>query len=198
MLKSEFARDMAVSAARVSQWLSEGKITGEAIEGEGRGARIRPDIARRQLRERLHVDQRLGLNGLSTRLGAERGEPEPAEDSVEAKIKAEKLFQVQLQTERLLEERRLARGHYVRAAEAREEMTRLAAKLLAGFEGLIPSFAAAVAEKLGAPNRDILHALREAFRAERAAIAAHYAAAAAAAPERLGEAETYDEPARPQ
>ena len=38
--KSEFARLSNVSAARVSQWISEKKIYGEAIVGEGRDAKI--------------------------------------------------------------------------------------------------------------------------------------------------------------
>src|SRR6202044_1433319 len=47
-----------VSAARVSQWLSDGKLTGEAIVGHGLRARIRVDVARAQLKRRLDVNQR--------------------------------------------------------------------------------------------------------------------------------------------
>ena len=43
--KGEFARRRNVTPARVSQWLSEGKISGAAIVGEGRGALIDEEIA---------------------------------------------------------------------------------------------------------------------------------------------------------
>ena len=66
--KSEFAKLCNVSAPCVSQWISGGKIDGAAIVGEG-PALIDPDIARAQLRDRLAVNERFGLNGLNTNLG---------------------------------------------------------------------------------------------------------------------------------
>ncbi len=65
--KSQFAALIRVSPGRVSQMIAEGKIGPEALEGEGRSARIRVEIARAQLRERTDLGQRLG-NGLETRL----------------------------------------------------------------------------------------------------------------------------------
>lgn len=56
--KGEFARRRGVSKARVSQWLSEGKIFGEAIVGEGRFALIREQVACSQLEASLDVVQR--------------------------------------------------------------------------------------------------------------------------------------------
>jgi hypothetical protein len=80
--KGEFARLSNVSAGRVSQWISEGKLTGEALEGEGRSAKIRVPVAVQQLRGRLDMSQRFGLNGLSTRLDRDRRESaEPSQAS---------------------------------------------------------------------------------------------------------------------
>jgi hypothetical protein len=71
MSKSEFARRCGVSPQRVGQWISEGKLTDDAIVGEGRKAKINVPIALEQLKERLDPTQRFSLNGLSTRLGGE-------------------------------------------------------------------------------------------------------------------------------
>ena len=60
--KSEFARLVNVSAPCVSQWISGGKTDGAAIVGEGRSALIDPELARAQLRERLAINERYGLN----------------------------------------------------------------------------------------------------------------------------------------
>jgi hypothetical protein len=69
--KSEFARQCGVSPQRVGQWISEGKLTDDAIVGEGRKAKINVPIALEQLKERLDPTQRFSLNGLSSRLNGE-------------------------------------------------------------------------------------------------------------------------------
>jgi hypothetical protein len=61
--KSDFAERIGVSAGRVSQYIAEGKLTSEALEGEGRMARIRPAIAIEQLKATLDPHQMLGDNG---------------------------------------------------------------------------------------------------------------------------------------
>lgn len=67
--KAEFARRRNVSPSRVTQWITEGKISGEAIHGTGRAARIDDLLACQQLSERLDPDQRRA-NGLATILAA--------------------------------------------------------------------------------------------------------------------------------
>lgn len=67
--KSEFARRRNVTPGRVSQWIAEGKIDGDALVGEGREQRINETAAVAQLLARLDTSQRLG-NGFGTRLGA--------------------------------------------------------------------------------------------------------------------------------
>ncbi|MGD0334053.1 MAG: hypothetical protein ABSA90_12500 [Xanthobacteraceae bacterium] len=65
--KARFAQLTRVSAPRVSQWIAEEKISGDALVGEGRGARIRVAVAISQLQCTLDPVQR-ALNGANTNL----------------------------------------------------------------------------------------------------------------------------------
>lgn len=212
--KSEFAEMRGVSPGRVTQWITAGHIGPEALVGEGRAARIRVDVATAQLRERLDVNQRFGLNGLPTRLDAALPpaivipqtspqspspppEPPPPSNSTEERIKREKLRQAELATRRAEEQDRSLRGVYILAREAREETTRVAAKMFEAFDGALVDFAAALSAKYEIPARDITHLLRKEMRRVRERMAADFAARAAAEPETLDDLETYDEP-RPQ
>lgn len=212
--KSSFAQMCGVSGARVSQWISSGKIYGEALIGSGQTGKIVASVAKAQLRETLDANGRMGLNGLSTRLEDDppvvkpRGpvdylppsipvprasDPVKARaETVESQIKAEKLRHAQLQTSRLEEEDRARRGIYVEARAVRAEMTRMASDLLTDFEGALPDFASALAGKLQVSPRDTLHILRTEFRKVRERMAASHAAAAAAEPKMIEARE--DEP----
>ncbi|MDX0568630.1 hypothetical protein GOC99_33415, partial [Sinorhizobium medicae] len=53
MTKSAFAAHVGVSAGRISQYIAERKIFGDALEGEGRNAKIRASVAVEQLRKTL-------------------------------------------------------------------------------------------------------------------------------------------------
>ncbi len=167
--KSAFAELCGVSRARVSEWIAEGKISGEALVGAGQRAKIDVDLATAQLRERLDVDKRFGLNGLSTRLD---GHSATAHEGIEARIKAEKLRHAQLLTSRLEEEDRLRRGVYMETSAARAEMGRVAADLLTSFEGALPDFASALAARFEISARDAVHCLRVEFRRIRERLAA--------------------------
>ena len=74
--KGAFAAMMGVSPGRVSQWISEGKLDGDALVGVGQRAGIDVAIAKRQLNARLHLGQMAG-NGVGTRLSADPT-PSPA------------------------------------------------------------------------------------------------------------------------
>src|SRR5271166_5080161 len=120
--KAAFAGMCGVSPQRVGQWVSEGKISGEALVNRGRVEMIDANLAREQLKERLDVRNRFSLAGLSTRLddyaSQDRQERLPLGDggSIESQIKAEKLRHAQLLTSRLEEEDRARRGVYVEAS----------------------------------------------------------------------------------
>jgi hypothetical protein len=145
--KSEFAAARGVSSARVSQWIATGLIGPEAIVGEGQRAKINEGIATAHLRDRLDPSQRFSINGLSTRLGNAKPPSAPGkkvsakptatrraveaidedpgvrmvreEDTVESKLKANKLRQAVLQTELLEEEANFRKGLYVETTAAR-------------------------------------------------------------------------------
>lgn len=209
--KAAFAAMRNVSAARVSQWLGEGKIGPEALVGEGRFAKINVALAIAQLQERLDTSQRFGLNGITTNLNtpapapAAIATPPPATqptqplavappDTVEAQIKAEKLRQTVLATRRLEEDDRARRGVYVLARQAREEHARIAAEMFKAFDGALADMAGEIAAAHQLPSRDVLHALRRGFRRTRERMAAEYRAAAGAEPETLEDVESHDEP----
>lgn len=181
--KGDFARLINVSPGRVSQMITEGKIGPEAIEGEGRRARIRVDVARRQIGERTDLGQRFG-NGLDTQLNAQLElrpadpgsaavvtrtvVPAPPSDPMADAIKRERLRGLQMANERLAEDRLAEQGRYVRADQTQAAMTRLAGSILTIFEGGLADIASAIAAELGVPQRDVLHKMRAEFRNIRA------------------------------
>jgi hypothetical protein len=213
-LKSAFATMMGVSAARVSQWLNEGKIGPEALAGAGRSARIIVPVAVEHLKERLDTSQRFGLNGLGTRLdqaGADAppavpqvcgslfapapstpAPPKPVVDTVEAQLKAHKLRQAELATRRQEEEDRLARGVYVLASEAQAATTKACAKLLEALDGSLVDIAGEFAAKYEIPSRDALHLLRAQINKMRGRISEDFAAMASAAPETIEDLDRHD------
>ena len=63
--KSAFARRRGRTPTAVGQWIKAGLISGAALEGRGRSARINVEIAEAQLAARLDPGQALG-NGAAT------------------------------------------------------------------------------------------------------------------------------------
>jgi hypothetical protein len=202
--KSEFAEMRGVSPGRVSQWIAAGQIDGAAIVGSGQRALINVELACAQLQERLAVDERFGLNGLSTNLDpktpapgeggnaqAAKALPAPpvrvipegeTEGTVEARLKAEKLKQAEFLTNKLELENASRKGQYMDAMEAAAGMARVADEMLKIFEGSFPEFASALAAKFQVPQREALLLLRDEFRRVRAQLAAVHGAEAAKTP----------------
>lgn len=201
--KGEFARRINVTPARISQLIAEGKLSGAALVGEGREQRVVVAEAIRQIRATRDPSQGYGLNGITTRLDdpppvtaapgpapstptpATPGATEPARDSVEERIKAEKLRQAELTTQRLEREDALSNGLYMRASDAADEASRIAAGMLKIFEGALPDFAGAIAGRFALAPRDVLHELRTEFRRVRERASRDEAAAADSEPEYL-------------
>ncbi|MBS0363687.1 MAG: hypothetical protein JSR98_20115 [Proteobacteria bacterium] len=166
--KGEFARRINVSAGRVSQMISEGKIGADAIEGEGRGARIRLELACQQIGQRTDMGQRLG-NGAATQLFAEMPAPRPPTpaDPYQSEYQRQRLQSLVYDNERKAEERLAERGRYVRTDHAKAAMVRVAGAMMTVIEGGIADIAQAMAAKHGLAARDVQHTLAAEFRVVR-------------------------------
>jgi hypothetical protein len=163
--KTEFAGMTGVTPTRVGQWIREGKIGRDALEGDGRFARIKIDLALQQIGQRRDIGQALG-NGLETRLGAAERETET--DPLADQLKTERLRELQFRNARAAEEALARRGVYVRADATAAAMTRVAAKMLTVFEAGLNEIAGELAAELGVERRTVLHKARTAWRAIRA------------------------------
>ncbi len=183
MAKGDFARLVGVTPGRVSQYIAEGKIFGEAIEGEGRLARIRPEIAQAQLYKSLEPSQRLGGNGAAVRSQAEsapslRSSAEPVHDE----LAAERLKQQRIKTAQAEREEALACGRYMLADAARREMGRAVGEAFKVMEQGLRDMANALAAEFAIPERDAQQVLQKAFREVRARAAASFRTQAEATP----------------
>jgi len=187
--KMEFAELVGVGPSCVSQWIARGKISGNALVGSGNRARIRVDVAQAQLQKNLDISQHLGMNG-KARLGpqkrpararesscaavapADRGESTggaPADaETVEDQIKQARLAQLDLANDKARAEAALRAGRYVKAEDSRQEMGRVAARLLAVMESSLTEMANALAAEPSMSPRDTLRTLRSAWRGVRA------------------------------
>ncbi len=169
--KLAFASLVGVSPGRVSQFLSQKKIFGDALVGEGRHARIRVSVALEQLRRNLDLDQRLGANGrvqLDVPAAPAAPDSNDAAPKLEDDIRRQRLEQLELANEKAREEKAARAGIYAKAADVRQELGRTAAHMIAVFDGALAEFATAIAAHSNLPARDALHILRTAFRTIRA------------------------------
>jgi hypothetical protein len=127
--KSAFADRTGVHRSRVTQWLKENKIFGRAIVGTGVHARIRAEVAVEQLRQTLDPSR-----GFSARSNPDLfpvlSDAVDVPETVEARIKAERLEQLVLGNEKLREEAASRNGVFCLSAEVRQSEGRLAARLL--------------------------------------------------------------------
>lgn len=211
--KSEFAKICGVVPGRVTQWIKEGKISGPALVGEGRSAKIRVEVALGQLKLRRDVGQALG-NGLATRLeipaafvpararaaeiegdvGEDRGDesdpdgswgPDGASDDIDRKLKRAKLEAAERDNRIAAAKEAATEGFYTEAASARSEMGKIAGQMMRIFEGALPEIATAIAAEFKIDARDVTHHLNEQFRKVREQAAASAAKVAEAIPETI-------------
>ena len=160
--KQEFAALVKVSPSCVSQWIARQKISGDALVGVGNRARIRVDVAREQLRQTVDVDQRLGRTPWEA--AETGGTVEDAEDTIEDRIKAQRLEQLALANAEAREAAAARSGRYVLAADAKRDMGRVAARLMTVFEASLTEFANAVVASPPATPREASRLLREMWR----------------------------------
>lgn len=174
--KAEFARLCNVHPSRVSHWIREKKITGDALVGAGRGAKIHVARARAQLRLRRDVGQAIG-NGLDTKL-APNGQA-ASTDQIDELLKQARLEALERRNRVEAEQEARSQGRLTDTASARREMGRVAEQMLRVFEGALPIFATAVHSRFQIEQREVLLLLREEFRSVRANAAGEAANAAA-------------------
>lgn len=181
--KTRFAELANVSAPRVSQWIADGKISGEALVGEGRHARIRVSVACQQLKRNLDISQRFG-NGITTKLDHPPADHEiagavspavlpnsPALEPIEEQLKREKLEQLQRANRRSAREEAEKNGRLTDADLARQQMGRVAAQVVTIYDGATTEIANAIASTFNLPPRDVVHLLRTEFRKVRGSAA---------------------------
>ena len=189
--KSDFAKLCDVSPGRVTQWIVEGKISGEAIVGEGRSAKIRVEVARKQINMRRDVGQALG-NGLGTRLATAStvvheddgaGEWDGGTDDVDRKLKLSKLEASERANRMAALEEAEKTGLYTETAEVRSEMGRISGQVIRIVEGGLPEMATAIAAHFRLDGREVTHFVNEQFRKVREQAAALAEEAAKALPE---------------
>jgi hypothetical protein len=183
--KSEFATIANVSAGRVSQWIASGKLGGDALVGSGRKARIRVAVALQQLSRSLDVVQWLGANGKAKAAAARAradGNDDGVPDTVEAAIKQARLEQLALSNAAARRAEGASSGRYVLAVDAKQEMGRVAAQVLAVVDSALSEMANAVMAAKPVTPRDALRVLRASWRSSRERAAKAKAAEAAAMP----------------
>lgn len=196
--KGEFATLISVSPGRVSQYISEGKIFGDALVGEGRSARICVERARAQLSKTLDPSQRFGANGAVARqVAVTQAEPTtdpktdaipPSYDPVVDAVAAERLKQQRLTTARMEREEALAVGRYVLTEAARASQTKAVVEAFKVMELAVQEMAKAIAAQHGVPQRDAVLTLQRSFRDTREKQARQFAEAAAALPRHVEDA----------
>jgi hypothetical protein len=169
--KQEFAQLAGVSPSCVSEWIARRKISGEALVGRGCRARICVDVAREQLRQNVDVDQRLGVTPwakLDAPAMPEPPEAGEAKETIEGRIKLQRLEQIALANAAAREEAAARSGHYVKAEDARQELGRVASKLMTLFESSLPEIANAIIAQPPASSQEALRLLRASWRSIRA------------------------------
>ncbi|WP_225029439.1 hypothetical protein [Xinfangfangia pollutisoli] len=180
---TQLAERLAVSKARISQYVAEGKLAG-CFTGAGRARRF--DLARvaAALGRRLDLGQMAG-NGLATRRAlrdlAEGGPaampaPMPAPMREGGVLPLRDPDRLELATIQIKEEeaRRRRRdnerdeGRWVLADEAQRQAARALAREIGQFEAVIREGARAVADRFGVEVREVRQVMLEEWRRHRA------------------------------
>lgn len=183
--KGRFAELCNVTPGRVSQWLAAGKISGDALVGEGRGQQIDVEKAQAQLKVKLDIDQRLSGNGLSTNLEAAAAAGPPI-NSVEQQIAEQRLIGLQRANREKATDEAVRLGQLVATDDARRQAGKEVAQVVARVEGALPELASAIAAKFKLPAREVVHELKQKWRQIRVNAAIEARERGEPLPERVG------------
>lgn len=196
--KGAFAKIIGKSPARVSQLIAEGVISGPALVGSGRLAKIVPSIAQRQLAARLDPVQQVAqgqpLASVARVPADDLFAPQPAGQAAGGtddqtrylKARADK---AESEARRAAAEDAAAEGRWMVTADAEAAWAAELARLVQSVETWLVTGAADAVAALERPTaREVGQVLRAGFNELRARLAA-----AAAAPQAADEADSDDE-----
>jgi hypothetical protein len=189
LTKSAFASFVSVTRGRVSQWLTERKLSGDALVGSGHRARIRVDVALDQLTRYRSAAKR-------QRTGAAGRRRPPARIFGWAPPCLERLGQIALSNAKARQEQAARSGRYILAEDARQEMGRIAGRMATLFEASLSEFAHAVTATAPSTPRDALLVLRASWREIRARQAQTLAAEATDMPATIEDGQWLANPQR--
>lgn len=168
--KTQFAALRGVTPGRVTQWITEGKIHGPALDGVGRSARIVVAIACEQLGVTLDPVQAVA-NGQQASLPVELGPVAAAQSEAFndqrrfARIKAD---QAEMAFEREKRNFDAEIGRYMLADYAEAVWSKSFGKVIAELEAALPTMAMDMARQLpGVDPKQMTILLRNAFRSWR-------------------------------
>lgn len=179
---TELAARLAVSKARVSQYVSEGKLEGCYV-GEGRARRFDLDKVTHALGRKLHPGQMMG-NGATTRdalrqLATDEA-PAPSASSPVSRFDGQlpvadadryemaRTLKAEEEARRLRRQNMAEEGTWVLAEEVERRSSRALAQEVAQFETLLRDAARAVADDFGLDARAVRKVLMDKWRAYRA------------------------------
>lgn len=180
---TELAARLAVSKARVSQYVSEGKLEGCYV-GEGRARRFDLDKVAHALGRKLHPGQMMG-NGATTRdalrqLATDEVPAPSAPSSPGSRFDGQlpvadadryemaRTLKAEEEARRLRRQNMAEEGTWVLAEEVERRSSRALAQEVAQFETLLRDAARAVADDFGLDARAVRKVLMDKWRAYRA------------------------------
>lgn len=189
---TELADRLELSKARISQYVSEGKLEG-CYTGEGRARRFDPNKVAERLGRTLHLGQMTG-NGLNTRRNlrqmADSNADEPIARRSDSEMDARDPDRLELATIQIKEEeaRRRRRenareeGLWILAEEVERQTARALAAEIGQFDAVIREAARQVADTFGLDYRQVRKLMMDQWRAHRTRRAAQLGEDADAAP----------------
>ena len=188
---TELAARFGISRARVSQYVSEGKLAG-CFSGEGRARRFDIERVTAALGRRLDPGQMLG-NGAATRRALREADeagpgetparpvvrdsaPLPANDP--DRYELARILNAEEDARRKRRDNERDEGRWVLAEEVQRHSARALAQEIAQFESVLRDGARVVADTLGVDFREVRKLLLDQWRSHRAAQAASLSAQA--------------------
>jgi hypothetical protein len=167
--KSAYARMIGVSPGRVSQYISEGKLHGDALQGEGSRALIVVETANTQLGRSVDMVQSFVQSRPGADPPSQPSLPEPPPGNLplsdSAKYNRAKAEQQIMSTERDRRAFEAEKGRYVLVDSVAPGFNRVLAGILASLEQSLPDIAKRVTTALGATDIKVATiAMRQAYR----------------------------------